>query len=181
MTQSDPIPHAKTQEAKHDLYRQALEAIEALVEGETDPIAVMSTVACELYHAFDYFNWVGFYRRTSPDTLKVGPYQGTHGCLTIHIQRGVCGACVRTATVQIENDVAQAAHHIACSAETQAEIVLPVFGRSGEVIAVLDIDSSLVNVFDGIDAMYLERVCTRVGALSAKEDREGSGTRKNDA
>ncbi len=144
---------------KHAVYRQTIQAIEALVEGETDPIAVMSTVACELYHAFDYFNWVGFYRRINPDTLKVGPYQGTHGCLTINIQRGVCGACVRAATVQIENDVSKAADYIACSAETKAEIVLPIFDHSGAVIAVLDIDSSAADVFDEVDVICLERIC----------------------
>jgi GAF domain-containing protein len=179
MTQPDVMDPGAGQAVKHDVYRQTLQAIEALVEGETDPIAVMSTVACELYHAFDYFNWVGFYRRTSPDTLKVGPYQGSHGCLTIDIRRGVCGACARTATVQIENDVSKAAHHIACSSETQAEIVLPVFGQGGEVIAVLDIDSTVANVFDEIDAMYLERICKRVGALSAEEDRAVPVSRKN--
>jgi GAF domain-containing protein len=99
MTQPDPMTPEAKQAAKHDVYRQTLQAIEALIEGETDPIAVMSTVACEPYHVFDYFNWVGFYRRTSPDILKVGPYQGSHGCLTIQLQRGVCGACARTATV----------------------------------------------------------------------------------
>jgi len=84
----------------------------------------------------------------------VGPYQGSHGCLTIHIGRGVCGACVRTAAVQVENDVSKALHHIACSAETKAEIVLPVFGRHGGVIAVLDIDSTVAHVFDAVDIMH---------------------------
>ena len=87
---------------KTTTYENAIRTIEDLVEGETDHIAVMSTVACELYQAFDYFNWVGFYRRVDPDTLKVGPYQGTHGCLTITIDRGVCGRCVREAALQLE-------------------------------------------------------------------------------
>jgi len=69
---------------------------------------------------------------------------------------------VRTAAVQVENDVSKALHHIACSAETKAEIVLPVFGRHGGVIAVLDIDSTVAHVFDAVDIMYLERVCQRV-------------------
>lgn len=165
---------------KSDIYQQTLQAIEALVEGETDPIAVMSTVACELYHAFDYFNWVGFYRRTSPDTLKVGPYQGSHGCLTIHIERGVCGACVCAAAVQIENDVSKAPHHIACSAETKAEIVLPVFGQGGEVIAVLDIDSSVAHVFDEVDTMYLEHICQRVAARKCHFAFDGSRAWRHD-
>jgi len=144
---------------KHEVYQRTLQSIEALIDGETDPITVMSTVVCELFHAFDYINWAGFYRRIDEDTLKVGPYQGTHGCLTINIQRGVCGACVRAAAVQIENDVSKAADHIACSADTRAEIVLPVFDHSGAVIAVLDIDSTVPDVFDEVDVMYLERIC----------------------
>ena len=99
---------------KEETYKKALQAIEAVIEGETDLISVMSTISCELYHAFEYFNWVGFYRRVDEDTLKVGPYQGTHGCVTIDIQRGVCGKCVREADIQIENDVSQKPYHIAC-------------------------------------------------------------------
>jgi GAF domain-containing protein len=150
--------------AKHNVYQRTIQTIEAVVAGESDPIAVMSTVACELYHAFECFNWVGFYRRINPDTLKVGPYQGTHGCLTIDIRRGVCGACVRAAAVQLENDVSRAADHIACSADTRAEIVLPVFDHTGTVIAVLDIDSTAANVFDEVDVMCLERICRIVSA-----------------
>ncbi|HAS83165.1 MAG TPA: diguanylate cyclase [Verrucomicrobia bacterium] len=154
---------------KRDIYHRTFQSIEALIEGETDSITIMSTVACELYHAFDHFNWVGFYRRIKPDTLKVGPYQGTHGCLTINIQRGVCGACVRAAAVQIENDVSKAADHIACSADTRAEIVVPVFDHAGVVIAVLDIDSIVADVFDEVDVLYLERICKRVAWKNGDE------------
>lgn len=145
---------------KARIYHQTARTIEAMIEGETDTIAIMSTIACELYHAFDSFNWVGFYRRVHANTLKVGPYQGTHGCLTIDISRGVCGACVRRASVQIENDVNQAADHIACSSETQAEIVLPICDQDGEVVAVLDIDSTAAGVFDQADVKWLERICS---------------------
>jgi L-methionine (R)-S-oxide reductase len=153
---------------KATTYKQVLHAIESLIEGESDAIAVMATVACELYHAFDYVNWAGFYRRVDPRTLKVGPYQGSHGCLTIDIDRGVCGACVRAASVQIENDVCGVAGHIACSSETRAEIVLPVVGPDGEVAAVLDVDSVELNVFDEVDVRYLKQICGLVAArLSA--------------
>jgi L-methionine (R)-S-oxide reductase len=153
---------------KATTYKQVLHAIESLTEGESDAIAVMATIACELYHAFDYVNWAGFYRRVDPRTLKVGPYQGSHGCLTIDIDRGVCGACVRAASVQIENDVCGVAGHIACSSETRAEIVLPVVGPDGEVAAVLDVDSVELNVFDEVDVRYLKQICGVVAArLSA--------------
>ena len=144
---------------KEATYRKAIRAIEALIEDESDLISVMSTVCCELYQAFDHFNWVGFYRRVDRDTLKVGPYQGTHGCLTINVGQGVCGTCVREAAVQIENDVSRAPAHIACSSKTKAEIVLPILDQNGAVAAVLDIDSTQLDVFDGVDVAALERIC----------------------
>jgi len=81
---------------KQKIYQEVLERIESLITGENDLISVMSTISCEIYHSFDYFNWVGFYRLVNPSILKVGPYQGSHGCLTIDVERGVCGACVRS-------------------------------------------------------------------------------------
>ena len=143
---------------KEKQYQIVLSTIKALIEGEKDLIAVLSTVSCELYQAFEHWNWVGFYRRVDAETLKVGPYQGGHGCLTIDIHRGVCGACVREKAVQLVPNVHQVPHHIACSSETCSEIVLPVLGENGEVVAVLDIDSTSVNAFDEEDQKYLEQV-----------------------
>jgi GAF domain-containing protein len=92
-------------------------------------------------------------------TLKVGPYQGTHGCLTINSDKGVCGKCVRENAIQIENDVSAIPHHIACSSETRSEIVLPVRDREKRVRAVLDVDSNEINCFDEIDKEYLTKIC----------------------
>jgi GAF domain-containing protein len=144
---------------KEDIYVEVLRHIETLIEGETDLIAVMSTISCELYHAFEHLNWVGFYRRVDEKTLKVGPYQGTHGCLTIDTERGVCGKCVREGAVQIENNVRAVPHHIACSVETKSEIVVPIKDDEHHIRAVLDIDSTEVNSFDEIDQKYLEMIC----------------------
>lgn len=147
---------------KEERYKSVLERIEALTAGETDLISVMSTVSCELFHAFDHINWAGFYRMVDERTLKVGPYQGSHGCLVIDIDRGVCGKCVREASVQLENDVTKLPFHIACSSETKAEIVLPVKDLAGDVRAVLDIDSVVRDVFDSIDEKYLSKICSMV-------------------
>jgi L-methionine (R)-S-oxide reductase len=144
---------------KEQTYKQALQSIELLTEGEDDLISRMSTIACELYHAFETFIWVGFYRRVDKRTLKVGPYQGTHGCLTIDIEKGVCGKCAGEAAIQIENDVSKLPYHIACSSQTKSEIVLPVLGNDGDVRAVLDIDSSQIDCFDEIDVEYLKKIC----------------------
>ena len=144
---------------KEDIYIEVLQNIESLIEGETDLIAVMSTISCELYHAFEHFSWVGFYRRVDSKTLKVGPYQGTHGCLTIDIENGVCGKCAREGMPQIENDVRGIPHHIACSHDTKSEMVLPIKDTENNVMAVLDIDSTKMNGFDEVDQKYLKRVC----------------------
>lgn len=144
-------------EIKEQKYAELLKNIRILVEGEDDLISKMSTVSCEVFHAFNYFNWTGFYRRTGARTLKVGPYQGGHGCLIIDFSRGVCGKCAREQKTQIENDVSKLPYHIACSSETKAEMVLPV-SKNGELIAVFDIDSLLPDVFDWTDEKYLTEI-----------------------
>jgi GAF domain-containing protein len=145
---------------KSAVYADVLGRISSLVQDEVDAVSIMATISCELFHAFDHFHWVGFYRRVDQDTLKVGPYQGGHGCLQIALDRGVCGACARTGLVQIENDITLAQDHIACSAKTKAEIVLPVKNERSDVVAVLDIDSTELHVFDYVDVGYLrEAIC----------------------
>lgn len=143
---------------KEETYKKCYSNIKALTEDEHDVIAVMSTIACELFHPFDYFNWVGFYRRINKNTLKVGPYQGMHGCLTIDFNRGVCGTCATQKTIQLENDITKAKSHIACSSETKAEIVLPIVDINDRLQAVFDIDSTTLNVFDEIDVKYLSKI-----------------------
>ncbi len=143
-------------------YIDLLKRIDQLTKDEVDIISNMSTIACEIYHSFDNFNWVGFYRLVDDSTLKVGPYQGTHGCLTIDVNRGVCGKCVREKKPQIENDVNSISHHIACSGNTKSEIVIPVFDKIKNIIAVLDIDSIEKNSFDSIDEKYLTIICSNI-------------------
>ena len=142
---------------KEQKYIELIKGLKSLLEGEDDLISKMSTVSCEVFHAFDHLNWVGFYRRTGERTLKVGPYQGGHGCLVIDFDRGVCGRCAREKSVQIENDVTKLPYHIACSSDTRAEIVLPVM-KSGELVAVFDIDSPVPGAFDKTDRKYLEEI-----------------------
>ena len=139
---------------KEQVYKETARRIDALCEGETDPISLMATISCELYHSFDYFDWVGFYRNVGDDTLKVGPYQGGHGCLVIPFDKGVCGAAARTREIQNVADVNAIADHIACSSTTQSELVLPVV-VDDQLLAVFDIDSDQPNAFDEIDEQYV--------------------------
>ncbi len=151
-------------ESKQELYDCTLQRIRDLIAGEDDSIAVMATVVCELHHSLDDFDWTGFYRVVSPGLLKVGPYQGTHGCLQITFDRGVCGAAARTRTTQLVPDVRRFPGYIACSGSTRSEIVVPVISPGGSLVAVLDVDSDRLDAFDEVDEMNLEKVCALVGA-----------------
>ncbi len=136
--------------------------IASLTEGEEDAVALMATLACEIHHSDDRFDWTGFYRVTEPGVLKIGPYQGGHGCLKIPFEKGVCGAAARTGETQLVPDVEAFPGHIACASSTRSELVIPVRNGAGEVIAVLDIDSDRPDAFTAEDATRLEAILQRV-------------------
>lgn len=143
-------------------YTGLTKAITSLTEGEDDLIALMATVACELHHSDDRFDWTGFYRVTSPQMLKIGPYQGGHGCLQIPFSRGVCGAAARLGKAQLVSDIESFVGHIACASSTRSELVLPVWDKSGALLAVLDIDSDQPDAFRQADADALAKVLASV-------------------
>lgn len=143
-------------------YTDLCKTITALTKGETDEVALMATVACEVHHADARFDWTGFYRVTAPEVLKIGPYQGGHGCLVIPFSRGVCGAAARTGQIQLVPDVEAFPGHIACASSTRSEIVLPVWNAAGHLIAVFDIDSNQPAAFTDEDAEGLARVLALV-------------------
>ncbi len=132
--------------------------VAALTEGEDDAISLMATIVCEVHHSDARFDWTGFYRVVAPDLLKIGPYQGGHGCLVIPFSRGVCGAAARTGQVQLVPDVDAFPGHIACASSTRSEIVLPVRGKDGQLLAVFDIDSDQPDAFDQEDADRLQSI-----------------------
>lgn len=134
----------------------------ALCEGETDTVALMATFACELHHADPRSDWTGFYRVVAPDLLKIGPYQGGHGCLAIPFSRGVCGAAARTRQVQLVPDVDAFPGHIACSSSTRSELVLPVINGKGVLLGVLDLDSNTPAAFTNEDVTALTALLARV-------------------
>ena len=145
---------------------ELLSRILALVEGEGDDIAKMATVTCEVFHNREGFDWVGFYRVTAPEMLKIGPYQGGHGCLQIPFNRGVCGAAAREEKTQLVDDVDSFPGHIACSSSTRSELVLPCFNAQGDLIAVFDIDSDTPSFFTEQDQLFYEDLLARVFASS---------------
>ena len=149
-------------------YSDLAKTIDALTAGEADEVALMATVACEVHHADDRFDWTGFYRVVEPEVLKIGPYQGGHGCLVIPFARGVCGAAARTQEIQLVPDVEAFEGHIACSSSTRSEIVLPVFNGAGDLIGVFDIDSNQPDAFTEEDAVELSAILAAVFGRSLR-------------
>ena len=139
-----------------DLDRSAItQSIRALTHGETDTVALMATVVCEIHHAHPLSDWTGFYRVVAPELLKIGPYQGGHGCLVIPFTRGVCGAAARSGKVLNVPDVHAFPDHIACSSTTRSELVLPVWNGQGTLLGVLDLDSNTPAAFTQDDEDWL--------------------------
>lgn len=149
---------------KESIYQQVEAEIYGVTEGERNVIANMASVSCLLNLAFEDYFWVGFYL-VDPDKdreLVVGPYQGTLGCLRISYDRGVCGAAASTGETQIVDNVHEFPGHIACDSQTNSEIVVPVYNKDKELIAVFDVDSTKFSTFDEIDKLWLEKILKAV-------------------
>jgi GAF domain-containing protein len=143
-----------------EAYDELFVQTRAVLEGIDDPVAGMATIAALIHNAFGHL-WTGFYRVAVPDQLlRVGPYQGTLGCMEIAYGRGVCGTAAKEKRTVIVEDVNAFPGHIACDARSRSEIVVPVFDRSNQLIAVLDIDSERPGAFSDADREGLERVVT---------------------
>jgi GAF domain-containing protein len=136
-------------------YKHLLPVIKSLLQGENDDIANMANVAAILKETFGFW-WVGFYR-VSEDELILGPFQGPIACTRIKYGKGVCGTSWMRKEAIVVPDVELFPGHIACSAASKSEIVIPVF-RNGEVIRVLDIDSDKLDDFNEIDRRYLTEI-----------------------
>ena len=141
-------------EAYDELYQQTY----AVLEGIDDRVAGMATIAALIHNAFGHL-WTGFYQVAVPGKLlRVGPYQGTLGCMEITFGRGVCGTAAQERRTVVVEDVNAFPDHITCDARSRSEIVVPVFSRNDELIAVLDIDSDRIGAFSNADREGLERV-----------------------
>ncbi|MBR5687419.1 MAG: GAF domain-containing protein [Prevotella sp.] len=134
--------------------------IDALTEGEKNPVSVMANVAAAIHHERGFW-WTGFYLADG-DELVLGPFQGPVACMHIPFGRGVCGTAWQRAETIVVPDVEQFPGHIACSSESRSEIVIPLKDAQGKVRAVLDIDSLDLNAFDDLDRRYLEEIAALV-------------------
>jgi len=138
-------------------YEALSESVSSVLEGMTDPVAAMATMSALLHHGFGHL-WTGFYRVVEPGLLRVGPYQGTLGCLEIRFGKGVCGTAASERRTVVVPDVEAFPGHITCDGRSRSEIVVPVFDASGALIAVLDIDSAELGTFDEEDRAALEQL-----------------------
>ncbi len=140
---------------KEEKYKELIPQLRALVETEKDEVANMANLAAALRQTFGFF-WVGFYRVVEEE-LILGPFQGPVACTRIRQGKGVCGTAWAERRTLVVADVEQFPGHIACSAESKSEIVVPI-RRKGQIVGVLDIDSDTLCTFDAIDATYLEEI-----------------------
>ena len=149
--------------SKEEKYELLTKQIAALIEGETDVVAVMANVSAAIHEAMGFW-WTGFYRVINGE-LVLGPFQGPVACMHIGFGRGVCGTAWKEQKTIVVPDVEQFPGHIACSSLSRSEIVVPVFSGEGEVVAVLDIDSKDLATFDETDKKYLEGICGMLSNL----------------
>ena len=149
------------------MYDELAKALEALIAGEPDSIANMANASALIWETLPDLNWAGFYRNVTKENgegeLVLGPFQGRAACIRIPFGRGVCGVAAQTLELQRVDDVHSFDGHIACDSASQSEIVVPIIGADGKLIAVLDLDSPKKARFTAED----EAGCRRLGAILA--------------
>ncbi|UEG50832.1 GAF domain-containing protein [Ferruginibacter lapsinanis] len=144
---------------KEEAYQSILPQIKALIEGEPDLVANLANITAALKEQFKWL-WIGFYL-VKDDELVLGPFQGPIACTRIRYGKGVCGTSWQKAETLIVPDVEKFPGHIACSSLSRSEIVVPIV-RNNKVVGVLDVDSELLDQFDEVDKMYLEKVVAEI-------------------
>ena len=148
---------------KEERYQALLPQAKALVEDETDLIAALANLSAALAMTFDWL-WTGFYL-VKAGQLVLGPFQGPIACTRIGYGKGVCGSAWQHNQTLIVPDVEAFAGHIACSSDSRSEIVVPIHDATGQVVAILDVDSANLATFDATDARYLEEIVTALTPL----------------
>ncbi len=136
-------------------YKQLNSELTALVEGVPHKTANLANSAALLFNRLKDINWAGFYL-LEKGVLVLGPFQGKPACIEIPVGKGVCGTAVERGEILMVADVHLFPGHIACDTASNSEIVLPIYGKDGNIIGVLDIDSPTLNRFDENDKMGLE-------------------------
>ncbi|MDV2581234.1 GAF domain-containing protein [Alkalibacillus haloalkaliphilus] len=140
---------------REENYEQLINQLNALLEGEDSVTANLANASALLNQFLNEVNWVGFYTMENGE-LVLGPFQGLPACVKIPNGRGVCGTATGERSTQLVPDVHEFPGHIACDAQSQSEIVVPII-KDDEIFGVLDIDAPIKNRFDEVDQEYLEK------------------------
>lgn len=151
---------ADPNQPKPELYRELVDAARAIVQGEPDAVANMANLSALIWQFLPQLNWAGFYRMVDGE-LVLGPFQGKAACIRIPLGQGVCGTAAASGETQLVPDVHAFPGHIACDAASASELVVPV-KRGGQVIAVIDLDSPVLNRFDADDAAGIEALASAI-------------------
>lgn len=141
---------------KQDRYTAAIREIEIRLERGGDLFADLGNVAAVLKKRLEFF-WIGFYFFRE-NHLVLGPFQGTPACVFLSLEKGVCAACAREKKTILVPDVHCFPGHVACDSDSKSELTVPVFDRTGDLMAILDVDSVELNAFDEVDKEQLERI-----------------------
>ena len=144
-------------EDKSEMYDLLTAQLAGLMEGEREAIPNLANMSALIFQALKDINWAGFYLMKD-GMLVLGPFQGNPACIRIPVGRGVCGTAAKTLQTQLVPDVHLFPGHIACDAQSQSEIVIPLM-KGEKLLGVLDIDSPIRNRFDGEDQRGLEKLC----------------------
>ncbi|MBB4568411.1 GAF domain-containing protein [Rhizobium leucaenae] len=156
-------------DSKPEFYRELAGQLQALLDGETDPIANAANTSALIYQMLPNLNWAGFYFLQSDDELVLGPFQGKPACVRIAVGRGVCGTAIEREQSILVEDVHAFPGHIACDAASRSELVVPLF-RDGHVFGVIDLDSPLAGRFDTDDQAGIEALATIYAAACDWDD-----------
>ncbi|KAK3325814.1 GAF domain-like protein [Apodospora peruviana] len=162
---------------KQEAYQQVLDQAEGLFYEQRNWVCNLSNAAALLWHAYksvpspsNQVNWAGFYTidHSVPSTqpkqqLILGPFQGKVACQTIAFGRGVCGTAASQKTTQLVPDVDAFPGHIACDGDSKSEIVVPIVNGRNTLVAIIDIDCTVVNGFDDVDKEWLEKLAELIG------------------
>ena len=146
---------------KENRYKRIIDQLESLFVKTIDPYARIATATAVLHNKFDYFFWTGYYRLIDGE-LRVASYQGSVACLVLAKDVGVCWAGINQGRTLIVEDVEKFPGHIACDSRSKSEIVIPVRGKSGDIVGVFDVDSKNLASFDEIDQKYLEKIIAKI-------------------
>lgn len=146
------------QEKKQRRYQRLYKQISDLIEkSSNNELSNMATIVAVLHHKMDYFFWTGFYLLQN-EKLQVGPYQGSLACINLAKNTGVCWSAISNNDIVIVRDVRSFKGHIACDSRSLSEIVIPLKDNNGEIIGVMDVDSTETNSFDEVDAHWLNEI-----------------------